>query len=193
MSLCQVRPTWLAGVSPHCEKTDIFLALPSAHLLKEKRVGGEEIRAGVQEAVVKTMRKILPNLGDVLPMVMGKAFFKIVNPPMTHDNDGYTLTSPCAKLGTWEADVHATSPSRPSVSLQSHVPSKHLIPHFPLNSVFHAITLLTGHTYIFSKDFGCWEWKSRRILLFPMHELCVAFFRKESRVSKSLSLISNAQ
>lgn len=118
------------------------------------------------------MRKIWPNLGDVLPMVMGKAFFKTVNPPKTHDNDGYTLTSPCAKLCTWEADVHASSPSRPSVSLQSHVPSKPLIPHLPLNPVFYAITLLTGHTYIFSKDFGCWEWKKQKSVAVP---LCMNF------------------
>lgn len=165
----------------------------SAHLLKKKRVGGEEIRAGVQEAVVKMMRKIWPNLGDVLPMVMGKAFFKIVNPTMTLDNDGYTRRSPCAKPGTWEADVHASSPSRPSVSLQSHVPSKCLIPHFPLNPVFYA-TFLTGHTYIFSKDFGCWEWKRQKTVAvpFPWTSLCCLFW-KQSRVSKSPSLISNAQ
>lgn len=195
MSGCQVRATWLAGVSPHYEKTVVFLTLPSVHLAKKNRAEGEEIRAGVLEAVVKMMRKILSNLGDVLLMVMGEAFFKTVSPSLTRDSDGYTPTSQCAKLGTWEADVHASSPSRPSVSLQSHVPSKPLIPHLPLNPVFYSITLLTGHTYIFSKDFGCWEWKkAEECCCSLVHELlCVASFRNQSRVSKSPSLISNAQ
>lgn len=105
-------------------------------------------------------------------MVMGKGFFKTVKPPTTHDNDGYTLTSPCAKLSAWEADVHCSSPSRPSVSLQSHAPSKPLIPHLPLNPVFYAISLLTGHTYIFGKDFGCWEWKKQKSVAVP---LCMNF------------------
>lgn len=36
----------------------MFLTLPSVHLAKKNRAEGEEIRAGVLEAVAKMMRKI---------------------------------------------------------------------------------------------------------------------------------------
>lgn len=58
-------------------------------------------------------------------------------------------------LTSWEAVINASSPSRPSVSLQSYDPPESLIPHLMLNPVFYTITPLTSHTYIFSKDFSC--------------------------------------
>lgn len=149
MSPYQVRPAWLASVFPYCEKTDVFLMLPSPHLAKK----GLEVKSKSRSVSSsnKDDEKDMTKSGRCTSYDDGQKSFFFFHCRAFPVASSLLMTmlvihTPVhiLSLAAWEAAIHATSPSRPSVSLQSRF---HSLPRI--------ITLLTGHTRIFSKDFSC--------------------------------------
>lgn len=165
VSLCQVRPTWLDGFSPHYEKTVVFLTLPSAHIAKIKE--GWRWRNKSRSASSKDEEKDMTKSRRCTTYGDEQSFFQNCNPPMTHDNDGCTLTSRVLNL------AHGKQMFMPALHQDLLCLSKAMsLPNLSFLTshwiLYFIPSLFSLATYTFSvKILAVGSGKGRSVLLFP--------------------------